>query len=225
MRRRRLQACAEFILWSTTAGPAAANHCDPITISMSNGPLSITCPGMSPPPQIQIVKANYGANCNTFCDCKTNNCMPCCMNGSPCCPTCLQPKGTTPTAVLRIAGKLIHFLSSVASPLSLRSSEEFSHDNDSGNSTSTPSGNDFDGLSAACDDKASCSYPGPGSVDPAGGCTKKYEYTYGCCGKDHNYGNGGGLSWGWSSIGRHCYPLRSPPPLFNIIIYLQVNSL
>ena len=31
--------------------------------------------------------------------------------------------------------------------------------------------------------------------DPAGGCGKKYEYIYGCCGEDHDYGVDG-LSWG-----------------------------
>ncbi len=38
-------------------------------------------------------------------------------------------------------------------------------------------GNDYAALSAACDGKQTCTYPGPQLADPAGGCGKDYDYT------------------------------------------------
>lgn len=61
-----------------------------------------------------------------------------------------------------------------------------------------PKGNDYSALAAACDGKPRCEYPGPNIGDPAGGCGKKYQYIYGCCG-DENY-ELGGLQWGESIL-------------------------
>ena len=79
---------------------ATGASCDPVTAEGGTPGLpaatqfSIVCPASDPPPQIKIIKANYGGNCNEQCKCgPSSGCMPCCMHGGPCCPTCLEPKG------------------------------------------------------------------------------------------------------------------------------------